>query len=296
MELCSICGAGPLEARAYPISAVPGNLKFDSIQICNACGFGRVCPMPTQPELDQYYEGGTYWQSVGNSRVNFMHQLVQSLVRVQRIAPNFAGRSALRVLDVGAGSATILTALLKRLSGVQLGYSFVEPDEASAHAVLQRHPDAAKRVSSLGDDHTTYDVVFVNHVLEHVCEPAGFLELIFGKLAKGGLAYVEVPNSDYRFKSNVFPHTLFFTQKSLRLLAAKVGYEVLEVRVFGNVSSLAPGGLAMRLRNKIASVFFRGFVALGIERGAVFCDRQVFGYRDADDGIWLRAVLRRPQE
>ena len=106
-------------------------------------------------------------------------------------------------------------------------------------------------------------------------------------LAEGGRAYIEVPHADYRFKTDVFPHTWFFTPAALQKLAARA--RVIEQRseVFGRLPSSGALDLAWRAG-------FRVCAALGAATLGGWLDDRLWRYRAGADGIWLRWIVARP--
>ena len=102
---------------------------------------------------------------------------------------------------------------------------------------------------SLSDE--SFDVIYVNSVLEHVSEPEAFLRECRRLLRPGGVVFILVPNEDSLY--NDFRHVVFrllgkrtssrispfrtpyhfqgFTSTSLRLLFEQTGFRVLSLAV-----------------------------------------------------------------
>ena len=99
---------------------------------------------------------------------------------------------ARKVLDVGAGSgefACLMRELGKEVTGIEpnAGYAAYCRDDLGLDvrtAHLAPHLfDAAE-----------FDLIRLNHVLEHLNDPVKYLAMIAGWLKPGGVLYVEVPN------------------------------------------------------------------------------------------------------
>jgi SAM-dependent methyltransferase len=79
---------------------------------------------------------------------------------------------------------------------------------------------------------TGYDVIVMNHVLEHVEKPLSMLRDAYERLRTGGLLHIAVPNVaclEARFASwNSYEryHLCYFTPKTLEKLVLKAGFEV----------------------------------------------------------------------
>jgi SAM-dependent methyltransferase len=137
-----------------------------------------------------------------------------------------------------------------------------------------------------------YSLVFLNHVLEHVADPVAFLGGVYARLRPGGIAYIETPHADHRFKDDVFPHTLFFTVRALRQLASRLDLEVLECNAFGAYPGTSVG-IGLNQFRWLSAAFHLAARA-GVARLERWLDDVIWRYRPTVDGMWLRCVLRRP--
>ena len=280
---CLLCGESAVHHIAYPGAAAPAarELGLEGIALCNTCGFGRAAPCPEQARLDDFYSSGSYWHASTNP-YQMAHERVQATVRVQRIAPLMPATQGLRVLDVGAGHGFIAGALED--VGRVTAYDFIEPDDSAAsHIVAGTRAFPRRRLSNL-DEAANYDVLFLDHVLEHVADPEDFMRGLLGHLEPNALAYVETPLADQRFKSDVFPHVLFFTAPAIAALGKRLGAETIAIEAFGRMPGFA-------LAHKFADVAFRAAVRSGMFVVQEAIDRAIWGYRVARDGVWLRWIF-----
>ena len=74
----------------------------------------------------------------------------------------------------------------------------------------------------------TFDVIILRHVVEHVPDPVAFVQSATKVLKKGGIAYIEVPNSQWSLENFYFPefhvdHISYFTMNSLTRLLNLAG-------------------------------------------------------------------------
>jgi len=279
---CPVCGSGTATRVAYPGRERAGALGFDSIEVCERCSLGVAAPCPSQATLDAFYAQGGYWHEVGDDAAASAHARNQGRHRARRVSAEMRLGRGIRVLDVGAGEAWTGDALATR------AYDFVEPDARLRERAARRLGDRGRGFASLNDVGGGYDLVFVNQVLEHAAEPRAFLESVAARLAPRGLLYVEVPYADYRFKKDVFPHTLFFTPESLRGAAERAGLATLACESFGALPERQAAGA--RLAGRVA---LRLGAALRFAPLANAGDDLLFGYAPRADGIWLRWLGRR---
>jgi len=281
---CPSCGGALGAPIPYPGAQRWQEARFaaDRILFCIQCGLGAADPLPAQAALDAFYSGGGYWHAVPDGASQSAHARNQCRHRARHAMQARSHRGRLRVLDVGAGEAWL---------GEQLApaaYDFVEPDPRLRERAARRLGDRARAFATLDDVGGGYDLVFVNQVLEHVADPGALLTGMAARLATAGALYLEVPHADYRFKADVFPHTLFFTPESLVRVAERAGLATLACEAFGCTpeSRPAPARLAGKIALKLGA-------AVGLTPLANAGDDLLFGYAARADGIWLRWLGRR---
>ena len=104
-------------------------------------------------------------------------------------------------------------------------------------------------------DNRAYDLITLNHVLEHHPDPRRLLRLCRARLKNGGRLWIAVPNAGSffakalksRWHSSDLPvHLQQFSPRSLRCVMEEVGYRIEELRT-GSENSL-PGSASAYLR------------------------------------------------
>jgi SAM-dependent methyltransferase len=296
MTTCSLCGAAATARAAYPCADEPNALAITDIDTCAPCGIAWAVPRPDQAALDRFYDDGEYWHGgVGDNPFLLAHQRVQARVRLGVVAPRVHNLPQVRILDVGAGNALIADELPAFFSKGQVSYTFVEPDPGRRADVLERRlPFPVRSVDSLAADSGSYEVIFLNHVLEHVANPVLLLRTLGDLLSERGILYVEVPNLDNQYKCDVFPHVQFFSSKSLRTVLERAGLECLAVTAFGRP---AERGVQRRrlwnLRNALAGRAFSVAVRLRQAWLAELANRWMYAYSPRVDGLWVRGIFQR---
>ena len=286
---CPICTASArVERVPYPAAASrPPALAFESIHVCERCGGGAAWPRPTQQALDHFYASGGYWHTA-SSALQQAHEMSQGWLRVARMQPAVSA-NRFAVADIGAGNGGIARALANLRVPVSR-YTFVEPDDnAAARVSSLRAPFPIQRAPALKDLDTGYDLLFLNHVLEHVADPLAFLQEAVRHARPGGLVYVETPHADHRFKDDVFPHTFFFTPAAFSALGARLGARTQACETFGRLP--APRTTIVGIGQRLAARALRVAVAIGWRPAQRALDRLIWRYAPTDDGIWLRWIF-----
>lgn len=238
-------GAYRLETAPCPVCVAPDDLVLAEkdrygiplrVVICRTCGLIRTDPRLTGPHFADFYAteyrplyGG---QAVPEARFFEMQSdHGDRIVRHLQTAGCQIGPPTL-VLEVGCGAGGILQAFRHRgaeIVGCDLGDAYLQFGRAN-HGLDLRHGTLAdlqlKRPA---------DVIVYSHVLEHVLDLNGEIELIQQALAPGGHVYIEVPsvkNIHQGYRGDFLgllqnAHTFHFTARTLLNAMGRHGFSAL---------------------------------------------------------------------
>lgn len=243
---CPVCRAGALREDG------PGLLR------CDACqhGFGCKDDIPVlvpdwehhEAELEQARASlpGWYVEVQAPETVSpYRHHLARRRSYVEKVLSGFtqaAGRPADRLLDLGCGDGNHL-AWLKAHARRTYG-----SDYNITRLLRARHraPEASLFLADILDYPSrddVFDVVFFNHVLEHIPGDDRALQTVHRILKPGGLLVLGVPNEGawwwqwaYRRAPHVranTDHVNFYTADSLSTKVRGAGLVVSEVEHLG---------------------------------------------------------------
>jgi 2-polyprenyl-3-methyl-5-hydroxy-6-metoxy-1,4-benzoquinol methylase len=144
-----------------------------------------------------------------------------------------------RVFEIGAGLGTSLRAFH------EAGYtvSSVEPSEHRARFVstVMGLDCRASPIEQVAGSHD-YDLVYVNHVLEHLVDPVSTLGTAATLLRAGGHLYIAVPNLWNECSAQTVhyvPHLHAFTLGAVERLARTCGFTVVRALVQHDIQVLA---------------------------------------------------------
>ncbi len=162
--------------------------------------------------------------------------------RRMRCIRRFAGLHGGQLLEVGVGSGSFLMHAAAR------GFSPVGCDLSAAICrKVERETGKTVHCGPLASlpPGTLFDVVVMNHVLEHVSDPIALLQAARARLKPDGTLQLAVPNAGawearLRGWNSYEPyHLLYFTPDTVRLAAERAGFHVVQVRTHESFSGWA---------------------------------------------------------
>lgn len=154
---------------------------------CDHCAQYRTVPSPMsdQTEAGELYDAPEYFLGAEINPDSWMKMQTRILQNIHRFKKSGS------LLDIGCGMG-FLPEAAKRM-----GYNSRGID-LNAHAVAngkKLFPDldiSCSELSSIADH--SYDIIVINHVIEHVIDPGNFLSAIQKKLKADGILAIGVPN------------------------------------------------------------------------------------------------------
>lgn len=212
-------------------------------------GFWEIASKPTPEELHRYYADKYYQEARGSYDVAyspeelayFRAKLQQRYTVLQQHLPLRDGS----MLDVGCGEGYALAFFREQgwsVKGVDFSSAGVESKNPACRDVLQTG-DVFELLETEIKAGATYDVVWLQNVLEHVIDPLALLESLKALVAPSGIAVITVPNDcsmtqrgalDHQHIDSAFwvvppDHLSYFDHNSLANTAAETGWECLEM-------------------------------------------------------------------
>ena len=258
---CPACGAGEASVlfaatdRRYATTA-----KLFQIVECEHCRLIRLDPRPTPWELRSYYPTGCWMESqttVPGRLEEFYRRLVlRGHLRFTERALRESEAQGI-VLDVGCGSRTFLEMLAERGRKNVVGLDFA----LDASPAAWKHPRASAICGTLSQAPfapASCAAITMLDVLEHLYDPAAYLNAAWDLLAPDGRLIVQVPNAaSWQFLLfgerwsglDVPRHLLHFRLKDLEALLDKCGFEILRSKHFSLRDN--PQGLAVSLAPRL---------------------------------------------
>ena len=205
---------------------------------CTQCGL-VVSPAIWQPqaneELEEEWFGANYqaqtsfwvrWFESWNNR-----RTLRRLVKAKPSGP--------RLLEIGVGSGSFLESARKRgfeVMGCDLSSTICERVRRTHGITMHCGTVAEMEVED------RFDVVVMNHVLEHVNEPVAFLRDVLRLLAPGGVVHIAVPNvacweAHLPGWTSYEPyHLAYFTPETLGRTVSSGGFSIEDEKTYESFS------------------------------------------------------------
>lgn len=222
---CKLCGSHELRV----IGTHGRHFQTLTTTMCTGCGLIHSYPIPAKEELDAYYARQYRSEYKGVSTPNRKHILRYARGSMRRLNQllRFAEQGQ-NLLDVGSASGEFL--YIASLAGFEA--HGLEPHEG--YAAYSRTTfgvpviNAPLETADITDE--TYDVITLNHVLEHLHYPLTLLSHLNRWLKPGGLLAVEVPNIETTRHSPInrfhHAHVYNFNHDTLKAMMEKAGFTV----------------------------------------------------------------------
>ncbi len=252
MKPCLVCGSKDkrfLFMGKDRLHGVPGTFR---VVKCRKCGLIMLDPQPSLNELAKYYPQDyhaharynpgsakerfaiylykLFFQKGGNPLLKLVFLPFKHLLRGAKIIPGA------KILDVGCGNG----AFLYKMQAAGMDAYGVEISARGAKEA--RRLGLKVKCGTLEGQHypsAYFDVITLNHVLEHVPDPVKTLKELGRILKPNGTLIIAVPNSRslarvifgrYWASLDVPRHLMTHNPRTMRIAAKKAGLRVKKVR------------------------------------------------------------------
>ncbi len=231
-QVCDLCGSA--RWRVFSNKGRYGMIL--TTVICEECGLVYTNPRPTEAETEAFYHE-RYWGQYKNQsrpderffrrrlpKIKFMHEELRPFLK-----------PGVKVLEIGCSVGALLTRIRESApDGMLVGI-----EAHTGHAAFAREEKGLDVRAGLLHEVApslqpqSFDLVVMNHVLEHTLSPSEVLHTIRSLLKAGGHLVLEVPNVEAPGSrlSNFFhiAHNYAFSPATLTRLALKCGFEAQRV-------------------------------------------------------------------
>ena len=254
---------------------------WNPVVICMNCGLIQNNPRLTEDEYGRFYssddyrslyEGESYLEESAK-RFNKSNHIFEDL------NPIISKLGLKTILEVGCGGGWNLLPFDRagyNVTGVDYSENLTEMGRSYG---LNIHQGS---IRSLENWEQKYDVIILNHVIEHFTDFFGFMELIIRRLIKNGIIYAGVPNMDHCIVGQLQnAHLYYFTPRTFKRYMSELGLEELafgtaqNIHMYGVFKLSASRELGptfkpeieyARMKKKVFYAKLRYFTALALEK------------------------------
>jgi len=207
------------------------------VQICTACGTGKLDPLPDSVLLNAHYMSDEYqrWMRHGDCKYK-LEPLPDSraLSQYNSITLHFDFKNIHNILDFGAGSASTMRTI--KLKYPHISTTAIELSKAF-RKLLSNCNEITEVYAEIPSDLPSQDLIIISETLEHILDPIGIIKRFRSLLTTKGYLFIEVPNCPFPYyyenKEYHYPHTFFFTKDSIIQIAANYGFEIVYMNSLG---------------------------------------------------------------
>lgn len=153
------------------------------------------------------------------------------------VKDNFRNFKKIKILEIGCGSGEFLKILKKK----KIFYKGLEVDKNQINVAKKSNLNVSNDKID-NETNTSYDLILMFDVFEHVVDPLKYLKKIYQKLKKNGLLICYMPNINsisfefMRENNNLiypFEHLNFFNEKSIKFISKKTKFQIKKLETFG---------------------------------------------------------------
>ncbi|HWY38647.1 MAG TPA: class I SAM-dependent methyltransferase [Bacteroidia bacterium] len=212
---------------------------------CQSCSFEFVSPLPTKEEIEVFYNKTrvvTDLKQIIKQHIEDFDKgepapKIDWFKKVIGSAKKYTQKQKLNILEIGSGYGYFIHyagGMGHGAVGTEVTAEYAEAGNNAVNGNIFYVPDGNydKVVNN-----QWADLVYLEHVFEHVLEPGRIIEQVKNKISVNGVLYVSVPNSKSfmaKLMGGKWPwacppdHLYFYNTKCLSAFLEKNGFEVLE--------------------------------------------------------------------
>lgn len=234
-SVCTFCNS-VLSAK-FAEGIVRNGRAYD-IFFCSKCMIGMTIPAPSPEELGELYSSDNY-RAASGVKFNRPLERIVFLFRLGRKRRIEKYIKTGRILDIGCGRGLFLS--LMGSGGWEVAGTEFNEETASFASRAYRVEVKTGGPAEWGFKDESFDVITINHALEHIRNPGEIISACKRLLRKGGLLVIAVPNISSLqaaagkgawFHLDIPYHLYHFSEEGLAGLLKKSSYHIAGTRRF----------------------------------------------------------------
>lgn len=231
LDRCPVCHSDKINHIITAKDFLVSSEEFP-ISGCQECGLRFTNPRPDDSQLARYYDSNEYisHSDEGSTLVGILYKIARTftLRRKRKLIEKLSKNK--RLLDVGCGTGHFLNYCQEYgwlINGVEPNEMARKQAEAKTNIIIQ------KNLSEIVN--TSYEVITLWHVLEHLPNLEQTMNQLKSLLAPGGVLIIAVPNFE-AYEASVFKefwaaydvprHLYHFNRNAVERLANNHGLKI----------------------------------------------------------------------
>ena len=195
--------------------------------VCQKCGLIMSNPCLSDKSYQLFYSSDIYrtlyeeqdYLEMANERLNNDY----GKYVFEDLSPILKERGAVNILEFGCGGGWNLIHFSKA------GHKVVGYDYSPNLTQAGRNFGLDLREGTIQDIEGEYDIIIINHVIEHFTDLLGSMESIIKHLKPEGLLYIGVPNIDnYSLEQLQNAHVYYFTPETFKFFMGRCGLRAIK--------------------------------------------------------------------
>ncbi len=219
-----LCGSSEFDL----IASVDRHSMRQKTVMCVRCGLIQSNPRMTDKECGKFYSSDMYRRCYEGEDYLRTYEDRYAPRHSRHIFDEISGTrtvdTTVSVLEVGAGGGWNLVLF------ANAGASVVGVDYSESLVNMGNRHGLNMKKGSIEDIKGSYDIIIINHALEHFSDPVESLKKIACHLDKAGLLYIGVPNiMNFSMGQLQNSHAYYFTPLTFEYYCAKAGLKPIKI-------------------------------------------------------------------
>jgi 2-polyprenyl-3-methyl-5-hydroxy-6-metoxy-1,4-benzoquinol methylase len=209
------------------ISKIDRHSLPQRVVLCKKCGLMFSNPSLTEESFQYFYSTDLYRNLYEESdyieKANKLLNNEHCKYLYDDLSPLLNGNKNLNILEFGCGGGWNLIHFFKA------GYDVVGYDLSPKLTQVGRSFGLDLREGTISDIEGEYDIIIMNHVIEHFTDLLCSMQSVIKHLKPGGLVYIGVPNIDnYGLGQLQNAHVYYFTPQTFKFYMSRCSLRLIK--------------------------------------------------------------------